>query len=355
MANILLTGASGYLGGSILAQLHNSGDGGIELPAHGTIYALVRSDAQAQAVQDYGAKPAAFDPGDEAAIEDFIMDHKVSIVIWFIDVVNVDRQILFIRALAKLRQQTGKDVHFLQTSGAKIFSDLAGAPTNKPLLDTDPGLYEIQKKQQDQAPYQAFQKAVGTNNTIIALAEELGVKSYIIAPCIVYGKGLGFGNQIAAQTVAIVRAAKEAKRVYRVDDNSPTWPVCHIRDNTNLYIHLLAAILSGNRNPGHGKRGYYLPSPGSIAWDDLYSRMAAALAKKGIVDGEQTTLADDEALEAMGRGLKCPKAFVRVQLAGKCTLTPKNGKESLGWVPIFTPEHILETAEAEVELILKHI
>ncbi|KAK1242542.1 hypothetical protein MKX08_005354 [Trichoderma sp. CBMAI-0020] len=263
MANILLTGAFGYLGGSILAQLHNSGDGSIELPAHGTIYALVRSDAQAQAVQDYGAKPAAFNPGNEDAIESFITDHKVSIVMWFIDVVNVDRQILFIRALAKLRQQT--DVHFLQTSGAKIFSDLAGAPTDKPLLDTDPGMYEIQRKQQDQAPYQAFQKAVGTNNVIIALAEELGVKSYIIAPCI----------------------------------------VC------------------------------------SIAWDDLYSRMAAALAKKGIVEDEWITLADDEALEAMGRGLRCPKAFVRVQLAGKCTLTAKNGTESLGWVSNFTPEHII--------------
>lgn len=35
------------------------------------------------------------------------------------------------------------------------------------------------------------------------------------------GEGLGFGNKISAQTVAIVRAAKEAKRVYRVDDNSP--------------------------------------------------------------------------------------------------------------------------------------
>lgn len=118
MANILLTGASGYLGGSILAQLHNSGDGSTELPAHGTIYALVRSDAQAQAVQNYGAQPAAFDPASEAAVESFIMDHKVSIVIWFIDVVNVDRQILFIRALAKLRQQTGQDVHFLQVGNS---------------------------------------------------------------------------------------------------------------------------------------------------------------------------------------------------------------------------------------------
>lgn len=39
------------------------------------------------------------------------------------------------------------------------------------------------------------------------------------------GEGLGFGNKISAQTVAIVRAAKEAKRVYRVDDNSP---VCQL-------------------------------------------------------------------------------------------------------------------------------
>lgn len=125
MANILLTGASGYLGGSILAQLHNPGDSGIELPTHGTIYALVRSDAQAQAVQDYGARPAAFDPASEAAVESFIMDHKVSIVIWFIDVVNVDRQILFIRALAKLRQQTGQDVHFLQVCN-NIYSQIYG-------------------------------------------------------------------------------------------------------------------------------------------------------------------------------------------------------------------------------------
>ncbi|KAL7953521.1 hypothetical protein V8C34DRAFT_320980 [Trichoderma compactum] len=318
MHSILLTGASGYLGGSILAQLHNPSSGSTELPAHDKIYALVRRDAQAQAVREYGAEPASFDPGDETAIESFVLERKVSVVVWLIDVVSVERQTLFIRALAKLRQQTGKE-----TSGAKIFSGLAGAPTDKPLLDTDHELFEIQSEQQTRAPFPAFQKAVSTNNTVIKLAEELGVKSYIIAPCIVSlsimqdGEGLGFGNKISAQTVAIVRAAKEAKRVYRVDDNSPTWPVCHIRDNTDLYVRLLAAILSGNNNIGHGRQGYYLPSPGSVAWDDLYARMAIALAKKGIVEDERVKLADDAALETMSRGLNCPNPYVRVQLAGK--------------------------------------
>lgn len=114
MHNILLTGASGYLGGSILAQLHHFNNGSTELPAHDKIYALVRSDDQAQAVRDYGAEPASFDPGDETAIESFILDCKVSVVVWLIDVVSVERQTRFIRALAKLRQQTGEEVHFLQ-------------------------------------------------------------------------------------------------------------------------------------------------------------------------------------------------------------------------------------------------
>lgn len=38
-----------------------------------------------------------------------------------------------------------------KTTGAKLFSSHAGAPTEHPLLDTDPELYEIQKAQK--APF----------------------------------------------------------------------------------------------------------------------------------------------------------------------------------------------------------
>lgn len=36
---------------------------------------------------------------------------------------------------------------FYQTTGAKIFSSHAGAPTERELPDTEPGLFEIQKQQ----------------------------------------------------------------------------------------------------------------------------------------------------------------------------------------------------------------
>lgn len=37
-----------------------------------------------------------------------------------------------------------------------------------------------------------------------------------------------------------------------------------------------------------------------------------------------------------------------------CTFTPEHGKK-IGWKPQFAPEHIIETADEEVELILEDL
>jgi Na+-transporting NADH:ubiquinone oxidoreductase subunit NqrE len=63
-------------------------------------------------------------------------------------------------------------------------------------------------------------QAVGANNKVIEAGQEHGVSTYIYIPCIVYGQGSGFGNQISIQTVAIVRAAKALRRVCKVDDEN---------------------------------------------------------------------------------------------------------------------------------------
>lgn len=63
-ANILITGASGYLGGNILAQLPEA-----NLRRYGTVYALVRSEKHASAVREMGFSPLQFDVDDAAALE----------------------------------------------------------------------------------------------------------------------------------------------------------------------------------------------------------------------------------------------------------------------------------------------
>jgi nucleoside-diphosphate-sugar epimerase len=161
-----------------------------------------------------------------------------------------------------------------------------------------------------------FPQAVITNNTVTEEGERHGVRTYIFAPCIVYGRGEGFGNIISIQTVAIVKAARAMKRVYKVDRDQPTWPVCHVLDNTALYIEILRAILLGGKDLGHGRDGYFLASPGAVAWDDLYTAMAAALARRNVIGDHAVVPANKSILGQIGEALGCAPEFVPVQMGG---------------------------------------
>ncbi|KAF2130369.1 NAD(P)-binding protein [Dothidotthia symphoricarpi CBS 119687] len=344
--SILITGASGYLGGSLLVQLNRA-----KLPPHKTLYALVRSQEQADAVKEYGAEPLFLDLKDQDRVIKTIVDAKITVIFFLVDAVTSNLQIPMIKALGQVKKQTGEDVHFLHTSGAKIFSQHSNYPTDKTILDSSSEVYEFQKS--SKAPYDMVAQAMTTNNTVIETAESYGVYSYIFIPCIVYGESEGFGNRISIQSTAVVRAAKKAGAVYDVNSGGATWPVCHVSDNTALYVKLLEKILSGD-NPGHGKNGYYLASSGSVAWIDIYTAFARALATRNVIDSAEVKKPDETALEKMAQALYCPKEMIVVQLGGTCTLKADRASK-IGWKPKYAPEHILEVADAEVELILKHL
>jgi len=138
--SILITGASGYLGGSLLAHLRPA-----DLPPHSQIFALVRSAAQAEAVKQYGATPLMLDPGDQDSVTKCIVNARITIIYFLVDAINSEFQISMIKALGEVKKQTGQQVHFLHTSGAKLFSEHAGFPTSRPILDTDMNLYDLQK------------------------------------------------------------------------------------------------------------------------------------------------------------------------------------------------------------------
>lgn len=139
--SVLITGASGYLGGSLLAQLSRT-----ELPPHKQIYALARSQEQADAVRQYGAEPLEINLEDDGSVFKAIVDAKISVVYYLVDAVKSHHQVSLIKALGEVKKQTGQDVHFLHTSGAKIFSEHAAMPTDCTISDADPELYDLQKK-----------------------------------------------------------------------------------------------------------------------------------------------------------------------------------------------------------------
>jgi uncharacterized protein YbjT (DUF2867 family) len=140
--NILITGASGYLGGSLLARWHEA-----NLPAYNKLYALIRTEEQANAVQElYNAEPVRIDLSSDADIEQAIISRDISVIYYLIDPLEDRIPRAMIRALSTVKSNSGRsDVHFLFATGAKIFSSHTGLPSDRVLLDTDEELYELLK------------------------------------------------------------------------------------------------------------------------------------------------------------------------------------------------------------------
>lgn len=147
--NVLITGGSGYLGGSLLDLLHRSEP----IPGCGTIYALVRSEEQAKQVEkSYHCKPANFDLSNEVEVTSYLQEKKISVVFHLIDAVNSHVQLLLIKALAAVGEELGVPTHFLHTSGAKIFSSHADHPTDRAISDAEDGLSTLQANAQPELP-----------------------------------------------------------------------------------------------------------------------------------------------------------------------------------------------------------
>ncbi len=106
--NVLITGGSGYLGGTLLARLPAA-----NLPSYGKLYALVRTDAQAEAVKQYSAEPITFKTDDEAAVRDGIVANRITVVFYLNDPRTPEPPMYFIKALAEVKKLTGHEVHFL--------------------------------------------------------------------------------------------------------------------------------------------------------------------------------------------------------------------------------------------------
>ncbi|KAL3454603.1 hypothetical protein BJX65DRAFT_301239 [Aspergillus insuetus] len=201
----------------------------------------------------------------------------------------------------------------------------AGDSTGRALLDKDSELYDILKRRV--SPHEWFTQAVRANLSVIDTAEENGVRSYIFAPCMVYGEGEGFRNRTSIQEVTIVQAAKTLRRVYKVDNDDPMWPVYHVVDTANLYLQILRRTLQGS-DIGYGQRGFYLVASGPMRRNDVYKAFAEVLAKRGIVDSAEVEHADDTVLARVGKVLEVSPSSVPVLIGGKCTFTVIHGERN---------------------------
>jgi len=349
---ILLTGASGYIGGSILAHLLKS-----EHPAlkDATITCLVRGHARVAKLNTaYGRRvnPVLYQDLDD-------IDRTVDIASTHDIVINTTlgyhpaSAAALVRGLAKRKQQTGRDVFMIHTSGT---SNLADQPITKAYTEADPekvfddskdDIYGYEHMRNEKQPYGQRTSELG----VIDAGLETGVKTLVIMSPTIYGVGQGGFNKSSIQVPAYARATVSNGQAVIVEEGEGVWDNVHIDDLSELYaLCLLNVLESGGRDLPWGKEGIIFSENGRHRWFDLAQGVADAAHAAGKIETREVkSVSLEEGAKVLTGG-----DTLLVELGFSSNSRTKGVvARKLGWKPTRGPEDWKKGFEEEVRAAMK--
>ncbi|KAF6842782.1 nad dependent epimerase dehydratase family protein [Colletotrichum musicola] len=331
--NILVTGAAGYIGGSLVADFVSRKSGPI---SEATIFAAVRSEDQIQKLAAVGATPVLVDLADEQAVRSVVLDNKIDIVIHNAGIIDPNFVPNLIKALGQRRKDDGVETYFVLSSVTTAFSEEGGWPYGQ-IKDSDDDLFEKER----QIP--GLHHARKNNVAAVELAEALGVTHFNMPIPLVYGRGTGEGRKISVNIPAMIRASIKDKVVHKFEkDGNP--PAVHILDLVALYALLTEKILLRESLPS-GRNGYHFVFSHRVRWSAVTQRLAEILHARGLVDKPEVRLwpSFDAAADALG----FPRLYM--EAIGTSTGDLVSVKPyRLGWQPKWDEEKFMASMEDEV-------
>lgn len=85
-----------------------------------------------------------------------------------------------------------------------------------------------------------------------------GVKTALIFPPIIYGKGNGPVNQRSIQVPELCRVAIQTRQTVQVGKGESTWSNIHVNDLSNLFVKLVEKAVEGAQGALWNQDGLYL-------------------------------------------------------------------------------------------------
>ncbi|KAK2688522.1 hypothetical protein QWA68_012706 [Fusarium oxysporum] len=282
--NTLITGAAGYIGGFIVANLLSKHPETTKQQ----VFAAVRTDEQAKALSTLGINILKLDLSDEQAVANEMPSHKISVIVHAANSINPELALPLINALAKQKESAGKPTHFIHTSGLSAFYANSGWPrtVNK---DTD-AVFETEKEFADSYPIRK------TDVMVIEYAQAQGVTPFVIVPSIVYGRGTGAWNQLSVMVPGLTQASLKLGRVYKFDENISLQAV-HISGLNALYCRIIHAALKNEEIPS-GKEGYYSAVAHEMDMWEFQDHLAAAMKARGLVSSNKPEMYSSDEFSA---------------------------------------------------------
>lgn len=282
---VFVTGASGYIGGSVAAGLLASGH---------EVMGLVRSNERASEVQAQGIEPlrGTLDDADLIAAAARAADAVINAA-------NAEHRGVVEAILTGL---AGTDKPLLQTSGSSIVADrAAGEPTDK-----------IYDEETPVRPLPGRAARVALNDTVLAAARN-GVRAVVLCPSLIYGPGRGV-NASSIQIPWMIALANKHRVPRHIGRGENIWSHVHIDDLVDLYLLALAQAPAG---------AFYYVENGENSM-----RAACQAIGRMLGLGERTEpMTLEEAAVEWGEGA------ASYTMGSNSRVRAVRGRQELGWAP----------------------
>ncbi|GAB6926540.1 NAD-dependent epimerase/dehydratase family protein [Paenibacillus sp. JCM 10914] len=284
---VFVTGATGYIGGSVAKMLLDSGH---------IVYGLVRNPDKIDALKELGIEPVL------GTLEDTdMLTQYAQISDAVVHTADSDHRMAVETFIAALR---GSGKPFLHTSGSSVVGDDArGDIVSQQIYDEETPF----------TPMDIREDRVAINNRVRRAGIDDGVRSVVMVPSMIYGDALGLPTD-SDQLPQIIRKSREMGAGVHVGTGVNRWSNVHIRDLAKLYVLALEKAPSAS---------YFFAENGEESYGDIARSVSWALG----FEGRTHSWPAEDAIAELGD-------WARFAIASNSRVRAVHARNLLGWQPV---------------------
>jgi nucleoside-diphosphate-sugar epimerase len=214
---VFMTGASGYIGGTVADSLIKAGH---------SVAALARTEEAAARLRAHGIEAVRGDLSSHGVVKNAARGADA-----VINCANADDPFVVAAIMEGL---AGSDKAFLHTSGSSVVGDKAAGKYSAKIHHEDTPFEPPPEKIQRHAVQRA-----------VLASSSQGVRSVVLCPCLIYGRGRG-ANPDSIQVPSLIRQAVKSGVPRYIGDGENVWSTVHIEDVADAYQLALQAARPGS-------------------------------------------------------------------------------------------------------------
>ncbi|WWC93591.1 hypothetical protein V866_000426 [Kwoniella sp. B9012] len=296
--SVFFTGATGYIGGTVLEAILNSP----QPPKLVTL--LIRDEKKSSGFQSLDAakrnnveiKTLIGSLEDLDKITTAASEHDVTI--HTADADNLEGVKAILKGQKIRKDKTGHRPLLIETSGTGVLVDNAKGAYPNDIIYTDLNPTPATKDSPALLSMTELPPTAPHRNVDLEIlaADKAGtIKSYIVLPSTIWGKGVGevydkgLSNSFSDQIPTLIKAALDRGRAGMVGEGKNIWPHVKITDLASLYELVWLKATQPNPTIGHGPSGYYFGISGEYTLFGATSRIGQALVKNNLIQSKETT------------------------------------------------------------------